>query len=374
MSFIIQNQIEVSIAIDGVDYPLGPGENTLNFLHMGCSARTRLPTCHFMITDTIKSLDKILLQDGIPLTINAKPYKFPNSTYKFRLFHKKKTFNGSAFVYEVDGYWDAPTYWAGTSNAGTTGTSGEVLNKIASACGLMYTGITTTDSQLWMQRNQNYGEFAKTVAHHGYVSDQSYTVAGVDLSGTLLYVDANNLPAPQVTLVAYQVVPGSYTVTDYRALTKSGLNNSLTGYNNARITQSQAGTSLSTTDDQLQFTPDTSAPLLNPAVKTQAARGYQTYGPIDVGNVHSKYERAAYQNQRYANLLSMDVEFLLNTPSPLTLFDRFTFSLETENHKQDPAYSGTYIVAGRAIYIQGVTYVEKIIGTRTGTQNAYTSG
>jgi len=63
-----------------------------------------------MVTDTTKALDKIFLQDGIPITINAKPYRFPNATYNFRLFHKRKTFNGSAFVYEVDGYWDAPIY------------------------------------------------------------------------------------------------------------------------------------------------------------------------------------------------------------------------------------------------------------------------
>ena len=374
MSFSITNRIDISIYINGVDYPLGPGTNTLNFLHMGCSSRGKLPTCHFMVTDTTKSLDKIFLQDGIPLTINAKPYRFPNSTYNFRLFHKRKTFNGSAFVYEVDGYWDAPMYWTGTSQTGIQGTSGTVLNTIANNTGLMYTGINTNDTQLWMPRNRSLGEFVKTVYQHGYINDNSYTVAGVDLSGTLLYVDANNLPAPATTLVAYQMVEGMYTVTDYKAVSKSGLNNALTGYNNTRVTQSQTGTALSTDNTQVAFTPDTTAPSFNTTVKTQAARGYQTYGPIDVGNVHANYERAAYQNMRFANLYSMDVEFLLNTPSSLSLFDKFTFSLETENQKQDPAYSGVYIVAGRAIYVQGTTYCEKIIGTRTGTDNAYTSG
>jgi hypothetical protein len=113
---------------------------------------------------------------------------------------------------------------------------------------------------------------------------------------------------------------------------------------------------------------------LNTAVRTAAARGYQTYGPIDVGNVHSNYERAAYQNMRFANLYSMDVEFLVLTPTPLTLFNKFTFALEVENEKLDPAYSGNYITAAKAIYVQGTNYAEKIVGTRTGTDNAYTSG
>jgi hypothetical protein len=164
-----------------------------------------------------------------------------------------------------------------------------------------------------------------------------------------------------------------YTVADYKATTKSGLNNNLTGYNNARYTQSQTGV-LSTANDQLTFTPDTTSPAFNTTVKTQAARGYQSYGPIDVGNVHSKYERAAYQNMRYANLLSMDVDFLVYTPTPLTLFDKFTFSLETENHKQDPAYSGVYTVSGYAMFVQGTTYAQKISACRSGVDVPYTNG
>ena len=374
MSFILQNRLEVSISIDGKTYPLDPGTNTLTFLHMSCSTKGKLPTCHFKVTDTIKSLDQIFLQDGIPLQITLKAYGSQTQIYNFRLFHKKKSFNGAAFEYEVDGYWNAPIYWTGTSEAGIQGTSSEVLAQIAKTCGLQFKGVTTSDAQLWMQRNRYYADFAKIVAQHGFITQSSYTVAGVDLTGTLLYVDANNLPAPTTQLIAYQMVPGMYTVTDYKAVTKSGLNNNLTGYNNVRFTQSQAGSTLSSPNATVQFTPDTTAPLFNTAVQQQAARGYQTFGPIDVGNVHSNYERAAYQNMRYANLYSMDAEFMTLLPTPLTLFNTLNFSLETENKKLDPAYSGTYITSGKAIYIQGTSYTEKIAASRTGTANPYTSG
>jgi hypothetical protein len=374
VGYQLANRLEVQVFINGTEYPLDPGTNTLNFLHMGCQVQGKLPTCHFMVTDTIKSLDQIFLQDGIPLQINLKAYGGQTQSYYFRLFHKKKSFNGAAFVYEVDGYWNAPIYWTGTSAAGIQGTSSEVLSQIARTCGLKYQGVSTSDSQLWMQRNRNYADFAKIVAQHGFITEQSYTVSGVDLTGTLLYVDANNLPAPAVQLVAYQTVSGMYTVSDYKAVTRSGLNNNLTGYNNVRFTQSQTGTTLSTPNSDVQFTPDTSAPLFNTTVKTQAARGYQTYGPIDVGNVHSSYERANYQNLRYANLYSMNAEFITLTPTPLTLFNRFTFSLETENQKLDPAYSGNYITSAKAIYVQGTNYVEKVVGSRTGTDNQYSNG
>jgi len=374
LGYVLQNRLEVQIFINGTEYPLDPGTNTLNFLHLGCSAQGRLPTCHFMVTDTVKSLDQVFLQDGIPLQINLKAYGGQTQTYNFRLFHKKKDFNGAAFVYEVDGYWAAPIYWAGTSAAGIQGTSGEVLTQIAAKCGLKYNGVTTSDSQLWMQRNRNYAEFSKSVAQHGFITEQSYTVSGVDLTGTLIYVDANNLPAPTIQLVAYQIQQGMYTVSDYKATTRSGLNNNLTGYNNVRFTQSQTGTAMSTPNSDIQFTPNTTAPLFNTTVKTQAARGGQTYGPIDVGNVHSNYERAKYQNMRYANLYSMTAEFITLMPTPLTLFNQFTFSLETENQKLDPAYSGNYITSAKAIYVQGTSYCEKVVGARTGTMNSYTSG
>jgi hypothetical protein len=373
VGYIVSNTIEVSIFINNVEIPLDTN-NILNFLHMGCTTHGALPTCHFAVTDVRHSFDSIPLQDGIPIRITIKPGGNSTQTYNFRKFHSKKVFNGNAYVYEVDGYWDAAKYWMGTSVAGLRGTSSDVLSQIASTCGLQYDGVTTNDSQLWMQRNRTYFEFAKKTVDRGYVNDTSCMSFGVDLTGTMRYRNVNALPAPTTKLVHAQLVQGAYTVMQYTPVAKSGINNKMTGYANVRNDQSLIAPAISTPFTTLAVTPDSTSILMNTTVKSQVVRGYQSYGGLDMGNTHDSYEKAVYQNLRYSNLFSLDVVFFMYTPTTLTLFDTFAFAAENEVEQQDVDYSGNYTIAARAIFITGATYSEKLLCTRQGTNAAYTVG
>jgi hypothetical protein len=372
-AYIVQGRLEVSVYINNVEFPLD-SQNVLGFLHVGWSTKTLLPTFHMSISDVQHVLDSIELQDGIPIRIVVKPLSTPTVTYNFRKFHHKKQFNGNCFIYEMDGYLDVVKYWTGTTNAGVQGTSNDVLSQIASTCGLQYDGISTNDSQLWIPRNRTFGEFASNVRWRGYVSDTSFTSLGIDPRGILIYRDVNNLPPPQTTITLGQYTNGSYTAVDYDPQAKSGLNNKMIGYQNARNDQSMTSSTTTQAYSQLSFSPDVTSPLINLTVRQQAARGYQSYGGIDVGNTHENYEKALYQNLRYANLYGLNVEFMIQTPTPLTLFDTFTFSVDQEQHKQDVAYAGTYTVAAKAFLITGANYGEKLLGVREGTNLPYTSG
>lgn len=373
MGYIVANSIEVSVFINNVEIPLGVN-NLLNFLHMGNTTHGGLPTCHFAITDVERVFDTISLQDGIPIRITVKPGTTTTQTYNFRKFHSKKVFNGNAYVYEVDGYWDAPKYWMSTSVAGIRGTSSDVLSQIASTCGLKYDGVTTNDSQLWMPRNRTYFEFANKTVSRAYLNDQSCMNFGVDLTGTLLYRNVNALPSPTKKLIHAQLVQGAYTVMQYTPMAKSGLNNKMTGYANARNDQSTILTADSTAYSTLQVTSDSTSRLFNDTLASQVARGYQSYGGLDVGNTHESYEKAVYQNLRYGNLFSLDVVFFMYTPTDITLFDTFSFAADNEYEQQDVDYSGNYATVARAMFITGATYSERILGTRQGTNAQYTQG
>ncbi len=373
MGYSVQGKLEVSIFINDVEFPLDT-MNTLNFMKITWWTRGILPMCHFGIFDARHSLDKIELQDGIPLRIVIKPLGAKSVVYNFRKFDHKKNFNGTGFEYEVDGYLDFPLYWSGTSSAGIRGTSSDALSQIASQCGLSYTGTSTNDSQLWIPRNRTFGEFANEIKRRGYATANSYMELGVNPDGTMKYVDVQNLPAPTVTVVLGQYLQGAITAADYTPHAASGLPNKMTGYQNTRYDQSIVGTALSTANSSITFTPDSKSPLFNTVVQKAVARGYQSYGGLDVGNVHENYEAAIYQNRRLANTYSLSVEFTIQTPTALKLFDTFTFSVDQEVNKQDAAYAGTYIVAGKVLAITGAQYAEKILGVRQGVNTAYTSG
>jgi hypothetical protein len=254
------------------------------------------------------------------------------------------------------------------------GTSSEVIQQIATKCGLSFDGISTSDSQLWLPRNRTYAEFARSVCERGYVTDGSYMVLGLDHQGVLHYKDVNNLPDPKVNLVLGQTIGGSYVVADYMPKTSSGLSNKMQGYQNTRFQQSMISSTLSESHESVTFNPDVSSVLLNQAISQKIGSGYRSFSGIDVGNVHPSYEKAYYQNKRFAATYSLGVEFLMLTPTDLTLFDKFTFSVDTEAQKTDVSYAGTYTVAAKALYIQGASVGEKILGVRQGTNMQYTQG
>jgi hypothetical protein len=373
MAYVVEGKIEVSIYINNQEFPL-ESVNTLNFLKIAWTTRGLLPLCHFSIFDGLHTLDQVELQDGIPLRITLKPLQSPTVTYNFRKFHHKKDFNGNGFTYEVDGYLDFPLYWAGTSIAGIQGTSSDALQQIASKCGMTFQGSSTTDPQLWMPRNKTFGEFANSIKKRGFASANSYMELGVNPSGLMVYKDVTQLPAPTQTVILGEYQSGSYTAADYNPMAKSGLTNKMTGYQNTRYAQSMVGQNLSQANSQITFSPDVTAPLFNTTMQQQVSRGYQTFGGIDVGNTHPNYETAIYQNMRIANLYSLDVEFLIQTPTTFNLLDTFTFAVDSDINKQDAAYAGTYIIGGRGLLVTGAQYAEKILGVRQGLNAKYTSG
>lgn len=369
MGYILQDSIEVTILINGSEYYL-ESFNQLQFLHIGMTTKLNVPTCHFAVQDVTHYFDVVNLQDGIPIQIVIKPITGDTTTFNFRKFNHKKTFNGQCFEYEIDGYYDAPLYWSQTSIAGIQGTSSTALSDIAATCGLKYSGVATADSQIWMPRNRTYCEFVKSVVSRGYASSTSYMCSGVDFTGTLLYKDVNNLPASTSTIILGQIQDGAWVATDYRPVAVSGLTNKMQGYQHTRYNQSLTTDTLSSSYSTLQLTPDVLAPLYNPQVAQQITSGYRSFGGIDVGNTHEAYELAYYQNQRYASFFSMAVEFQMYTPTTYTLFDKFTFSVDSDAQKADVPYAGDYTVAAKAWYIQGGWFCEKILGVRMGTNNS----
>lgn len=373
MTYSVQGRLEVSVFINDQEFPL-EAMNTLNYLHIAWTTRSILPTFRMGLFDAQHSLDNIELQDGIPIRVVLKPFGSQSVTFNFRKYDHKKSFTGSGFTYDVDGYLDFPKFWIGTAVGGIRGTSNDVLQQIASQCGLNYDGTTTADNQLWLPRNRTFGEFAYSIKQRGYVSDTSYMELGVNPDGTMLYRDITQLPAPQKTVILGQLKDDAITAMDYLPHARSGMNNKITGYQNVRFDQSMVGQQVSTANTNVTLQLDATAPLFNTKVQDLVGRGYQSFGGIDVGNTHPNYEKALYQNLRIGNTYSLDVEFLLYSPSNLSLFDTFVFSVDEEANKQDAAFAGTYIVVGRALAVTGAQFSEKILGTRQGLNSAYTTG
>lgn len=371
MSFLVNGKIEVSIFIDDKEYPL-EAINLLHWLHITATVRHALPTCSFQITDVQHIFDRIGILDGTPVRVVVRPNGKDSRTYLFRKFNHKREFAGDAYMWTIYCYWDAPLYWLASSVRAIEGTANNVLQEIASTTGLKYDGTATNDSQIWVPRNRLYRTWAKDIADHAWTNDRSCMVLAADLDGSLRLKNVNDLPPPNRKVVAYAYAKDAMTAVDIQLSASSGLNNALSGYQNMRIAQSVTTDQIQQVNKDLSFTPDVKTPHYNDVLKQTLGQGAVRFGPIDCGNAHLNYEKAGYQNMRYRNLFSLGLDALMTDTTEVQLCDRLSLSLQTESINQDTPNSGVYTVTGRAIYMQGANYSEKLGLCRHGTNETTT--
>jgi len=364
MSFRVNEQVTASVFIAGREFLLDFG-NSLRSLWMKASSLQTLPLLQLTIVDTLNQMPGYGLQDGAQIAVQINTV-----TRRFRVFNWKRNPAPQGFVYTIECYWDAPRYWLGTSSSGIQGSSAQALQSIAALSGLtwMSTNSNSSDAMLWLPGNQTFGEFAKGIARAGYVSDTSHMALAVDSSGAMRYVNINALSKPKIS-VGYTPTPDAsqfLMLTDFTPETRSGLNNAAGGYLHSRQVQTveDQGSSIDGLENELTFTPNAKFPLLSNDVRTAMTRGGISFGPIDWGNVHPKYERARYQNTRYNLLNSLTGKFLFPFETSWEPFDNFSLALPADSDSTQ--YNGAYTAHTKIILIQGTSYNEQIIAVKNG--------
>lgn len=371
MGYILNQRMEVSIFVNGVEYDLS-AVNLLPALHITTTVRGSVPLLTMQLDDVKHQLDTIGMQDGIPIRIVIAPNGNKSRTYNMRKFNHTKKQNGGFYTWTVFAYWDAPMYWNSTTAETFQGTSSELLASIAQRCALQYDGPSTSDSMLWLPQNMRYRTWAKDAAKYGYINETSCMALGLGLDGVLRYRDVNNMPQPTKTVKSFLLDAEAYTAVETELKAGSGLNNALTGYQNMRVPQSVI--EVPQAISELNFKSGVKSPQFNVPLRDTLQRGAVRFGPVDCGNVHSFYEQAQYQNMRYSNMFSLGQDILLTEPTDIQLLDNFNYTSQKENTDPDVVNSGVYLVTGHSIYIQGANYAEKLGVVRHGTNDQYTGG
>ena len=356
MAYRVKDAIELSLIINGLEYPLSAG-NSLNFLHIAAGTKMLLPSLHFSVVDVTNSMSKMGITDASPIQVILSC----DGVVTARNFRVNNWFNppGSE-IFNIDGFWDSPRYRTGTVGGAIGGTSNMAMTKIAEACGLGYDGVITNDPQVWLPRNRTFGEFAAYIARHGYIGDQSHLIHVIDSLGVLRYKDARAVE--RLFLGAYgYVADKAYRIQEFQPSAKSGVNNALGGYRKTRVAQSVfSDTKLHET---LSFQPDSKNVLLSKEARELQGRGSFSYSPIDFGNTHESFQQAQYQNHRFDSLKSLSCEFMIFNPTKMEPLDSLNFTTEPSSPSQ---YDGAYSISHKVIYIQGNTYAEKFVGLREG--------
>lgn len=372
MGIRFKDRLELFLLIGGKEFPFAP-VNSLDFLHMSCSTRLSIPMIHFRVKDTANWMSKHQsLVDGEKIQVIIKADK-KETSYNFRLNSFKELIESTGPSYEVDGYLDNVLWWFSSGANLLNGTSSAIIRKIGERCGIQkVVAAQTADQQVWIQKNLKYHEFAQSIAKHGYVDDRSCMRLGYDLDGTLSYKNIVALEEPTTTLVAAEFNQGTLIATDFKVTSHSGILNAVSGYADEAI-----ATSVTTQDisrfESVPITKLSQRLMINSNIYDNIEKGRVLFAPLDGGNVHQNYVKAAYQNSRNANTYSFGVEIVTPNKSEAKLLDFINYVSKQSDEEEDTPYSGKYLITGRVIYVHGINYFEKFQAVRHGVNSSVDS-
>lgn len=349
---------------NGVEFPVE--ESGLQTLTIHSSVRLFLPTVQLDLMDNQNFFtNQVPIEDGIRIEILIGDNSGDNpKSLKFRIWKWKNANQAGVPLFSIVGYLDAPMYMHQSSNTGMRGTSTAVLEKIANTSGLKFSGSGSNDMQVWLPGNQRYCTFAEQIAKRGYLNDQSFFQLATTLLGEMRYRNLSllntNSDVPFFTRSDEKINNrDTYQITDQRHITNSGFANASGGYAHQVVAQAIHRDTEST--KKLTIKRLTENFMLNTEVKKQIDRSRVDFAPIDCGNVHPKYEAAAYQNLRSSMLYAFGNEVKIEEQASVDLLELVNYdSFMTDNtgNSKNATFTAAYVVTGKIIHVTTGNYSE----------------
>lgn len=356
----------VQIELENEAIPLGPAV-TLDYVHMSCSTQIGVPMLNMVLLDSAGWLtSKFLLFDGAVIRIKTTN-NGSSEMRQFRLSSFRQENVGSGIKYSIDGYLDVPLYWLGSTTTPLVGTSEFALKQIAQTCNLRFRGVSTNDSRAWTPRNMPYHEWARMIAEEGYRSDSACMQLGLDMDEGLIYEDIEGNASNSFSFVLGSYGRGSnvFAATSHRPISKSGVLNAFSGYNESFIEQNPYSESTFKVHDRVQINkPKEGSMQVNADLHSKVKQGRVTFSSINPGNVSSVALRAKYQNRRVTNLYSSGLEVLTPQATKIRLMDQGLVIADLSEAPHTKQFVGTYRVVSRVVFIKNLQRFEKFVLAR----------
>lgn len=375
MSHALEGKLVLDVFLNGTAIPFGP-RLTLNYLHMSTSRRQILPYLSFSVVDNGQwMVGNGLLGDGVIIQVKIQvgsQTTLVDHTFLMSFVDEKR--EGGNIAYVIEGSLNKPRFLSGSTEGAVRGTSSSVLSQIARVCELGFEGVGTDDSQVWYGTNRRYHQFAQDICRHGYVNSASCMQYSITMNGVLRYLDLSSMGVPTATLGLLQVgTPGVLPVVGFHPVASTGGSNVTTGYSMATIEQNlMSADGMFIRQDSVRSVINEPGQIsISADVRLRVGQGIVSFGPLDPGNCHPQYIRAAHQNLRAGNLFSSFLEVTLAQVSNIEPLDTVTVStdvLHDQGYQQYDAksYAGSYRVFDKVIYVYQTTYYEKLVlGRRT---------
>ena len=366
MGYKLQEKLELVIEFEYeqayVEFPFDTNQNTLTELSMCESTKFIIPTLYLQLEDGAGFFKQCPLVDGQRVRISLSVKGQVTNSRVFRIYSQSVMFNGISDQAKIDGYLDCPVYRYSSSCQGYNGTTANVIEQVASQCGLQADVIPTSDKQVWMQSNRTYSDFVTYLTCHGYAGANSYLVSGVTLDRILKYRDVNNIKDDPFNLIVHNSRDGYITCTDINVSSNSGLTNGFGGYASTMVNMLDSVERKDLTVKKNNRTLSINTDLVREIKRSNIH--YSLYR----ADLNPNYWDAEYQNDRYARLYNVTASMIITMPSEIHILSSLNLAIfdQTGGDKVNAKDSGLYIADTKTVYIRGTNYAERITATRMG--------
>lgn len=371
MSFYIDENLFFDFYLNNIRLPLT--FNNITSMLITSNIYDLLPQIRLDINDNLGLLDKGMLTDGTTLSvaIGSDSEKALENIMEFVLIgvpeQNTKTNSNSFLIY---GVLNNPKFLRCIEPFAFTGTSSNALSSIALKCGLKFDGEVTADEMTWINGTRNYGQFSQFIRDHGWSGTSSFMMSAVNLHRTLLYRDINSLrPKYIITNSSNADNEKSFRADEMTFQNKAGIYNYSYGYKTSAV-QFNLNSAEDKYFSEISYVKDNSAVLnMNSDVYNDLGIIRNDLYPINLGNVHTNYEQAFYQNQRYKALNSIKGEAIFSKSTPIDILDKVQLARTDAASKSiDTEKASSWVVEAKTLAISQQRYFEKLTLSSTGLE------
>lgn len=381
--FYISDSLAFNLIVEGAPKPMDQGN--LVSVDLVENVTMVVPILRLELKDVTGNFSSTPLLDGTRLFVQLGKHENgpPLAIMPFRVIRMPQA-TGGAQGQSVKVYcaYDSPQYIHGLVRKPYKGTVSEVFQQMVSDLGLNgFSGVETNDSQWWRPAHERYSTFARKLVKHAYVDNSSCLIHAHSAAGILFL---RNLATafegkPKVKLTEKGTPstfnkspvsvdsPPTLNIISASIDSHTGMLNARGGYGSTVYQEMLSGQGDVFTDISAQRQSNVFG--INSDVKDILADGVRARpAPIDCGNTHPNYIRAAHQNERRKALFSTFADVVIDSYTDLDLFDLVSLELiDRVTLGILPAYSQNWIIAARTRRIQGTKYYEALRLMATGT-------
>lgn len=184
----VNDRCNIDITLDGFGGLVR--QNFISFIVQEDGRGIVPPVFEIQLRQMDRSLNKVVSQRGLPITVSYGASFNDMETHEFQLLNKYYKPDGDGFILYLSGLLSCRPFTNHPAISALDGTSDELLKALTTVTPIIdYTG---DDKQVWIRPNISEKNFAERIISHSYIADDDLVIAGLTVGNQLIAKSAKD--------------------------------------------------------------------------------------------------------------------------------------------------------------------------------------